>query len=72
MLSNNQKTIPQTTKKGPPDLFVTCMELIMDVFRPQHPGATISMIESGIASPALFTPNPSAPGELNASVAGEL
>ena len=25
MLSNNQKTIPQTTKKGPPDLFVTCM-----------------------------------------------
>jgi hypothetical protein len=48
------------------------MELIMDVFRPQHPGATISMIESGIASPALFTPNPSAPGELKASVAGEL
>ena len=33
---------------------------------------TISMIESGTASPALFTPNPSAPGELNASVAGEL
>ena len=48
------------------------MELIRDVFRPQHPGATISMIESGTASPALLTPNPSAPGELKASVAGEL
>ena len=33
---------------------------------------TISMIESGTARPALFTPNPSAPGELKASVAGEL
>ena len=39
---------------------------------PQHPGATISMIDPGTASPALFTPNPSAPGELKASVAGEL
>ena len=48
------------------------MELIRDVFLPQQPGATISMIESGTASPALFTPKPSAPGELNASVAGEL
>ena len=48
------------------------MELISDVFRPQQPGATISMIESGTASPALFTPNPSAPGELKARVAGEL
>ena len=30
------------------------------------------MTEPGIASPALFTPNPCAPGELYASVAGEL
>ena len=44
----------------------------MDVFLPQHPGATINMIDPGTASPALFTPNPSAPGELKASVAGEL
>ena len=32
----------------------------------------LSMIESGTARPARFTPNPSAPGELKASVAGEL
>ncbi len=31
-----------------------------------------SIIESGTASPARLTPNPSAPGELNANVAGEL
>ena len=30
------------------------------------------MTEPGTASPARFTPNPCAPGELNASVAGEL
>ena len=48
------------------------MELRTDVLRPQHPGDTISMIESGTARPARLTPNPSAPGELNASVAGEL
>ena len=48
------------------------MELIREVFLPQHPGATISIMESGTASPALFTPKPSAPGELNARVAGEL
>ena len=28
--------------------------------------------ELGTASPARLTPNPSAPGELNANVAGEL
>ena len=48
------------------------MEEISEVFLPQQPGATISMIDSGTDRPALLTPNPSAPGELYASVAGEL
>ena len=42
------------------------------VFRPQQAGATRSITEFGTASPALFTPKPCAPGELNANVAGEL
>ncbi len=47
-------------------VMIRLMKLITDVFRPQHPGATISMIESGTASPALFTPNPSAPWRVKA------
>jgi hypothetical protein len=48
------------------------MRLMADVFLPQHPGETISMTDPGTASPARLTPYPSAPGELKASVAGEL
>ena len=48
------------------------MSLISEVLRPQQPGATTSMTEPGTASPARLTPKPSAPGELKASVAGEL
>jgi hypothetical protein len=48
------------------------MVLIEEVFLPQQPGETISMTDPGTESPALFTPNPSAPGELKARVAGEL
>ena len=48
------------------------MDVPKEVFLPQQPGDTISMTEPGTDSPALFTPNPSAPGELKARVAGEL
>ena len=48
------------------------MVLIEEVFLPQQPGDTISMTDPGTDSPALLTPNPSAPGELKARVAGEL
>ena len=48
------------------------MALTSEVFRPQQPGATRSITEPGMARPARFTPKPSAPGELKASVAGEL
>ena len=48
------------------------MVLMEDVFLPQQPGDTISMTDPGTDNPALLTPNPSAPGELKASVAGEL
>ena len=43
-----------------------------EVFLPQQPGDTSSMTDSGTANPARLTPNPCAPGELNARVAGEL
>ena len=45
---------------------------VLHTTRPQQPGATNSITEPGTASPARFTPNPSAPGELKARVAGEL
>ena len=48
------------------------MLLIWEVFLPQQPGETISMTDCGMDNPARFTPYPSAPGELYASVAGEL
>ena len=38
----------------------------------QQRGATRSITDPGTANPARFTPNPCAPGELNANVAGEL
>ena len=43
-----------------------------EVFRPQQPGETKSRTEPGILSAALFTPKPSAPGELKERAAGEL
>ena len=43
-----------------------------EVFLPQHPGDTTKSTEPGTVSEALFTPKPSAPGELNESAAGEL
>ena len=51
---------------------ISGIEDISDVLRPQHPGATMSITDSGTLRPALLTPKPSAPGELYASVAGEL
>ena len=48
------------------------MELIRDVFRPQHPGATIQHDRIRDSKSGSLHTDPSAPGELKASVAGEL
>ncbi|WP_367112675.1 hypothetical protein [uncultured Clostridium sp.] len=42
------------------------------MFLPQQPGEISSITEPGTVNPARLTPKPCAPGELNASVAGEL
>ena len=59
-VQNYTETLTQVKKR----FLYLGMLLIWDVLRPQHPGETISMTDSGMERPARFTPKPSAPGEL--------